>query len=126
MAITIGGLTWDGFLDQAKQSLPAFADAIEVEERHGSDGHGTRPIGKRGTLLVRRPFKDFTSAGAATTREEAADDMRGTTGDYIDEWATTHSNVLVQEVAGIQKFAIISGSNTHRVACDTSLIKVAT
>ena len=125
MAITIAGITWDGFKNRGDQPAPVLVSAVEVESRHGFDGHATRPIGTRSEPITRRPFKDFASAAAAQTQLDNLLAELGETANFIDEFAVTTTNVLLEKVSGISKVAIISGANTHRAECDVTLRKVA-
>lgn len=123
MANQIGAITFDQLVPPDDKPIPPLVAGFEDETRHGSDGHGDRPIGTRGEAVLWRGLKDHTSAGDANTHIAAVFALRtATLVTTVDPWGTTVTTTVRVESVVVSDFrAIISGSNTHRTIADVLL-----
>ena len=126
MAINIDSLTFDSLVRGSDAAIPIFATEIEVEERTGLDGVGSRPIGERGKPVIWSTITDLSSEANAKTHREALLALQGNTVDTQDIWGNNETSVLVELVSEpIQKLVIADGANAWRVTADVTLRKAA-
>ena len=126
MALGIGSLNIDRLDPRNDAAIPILATEVEVEERVGLDGAGSRPIGDRGKPVVWSTITDLSSEANAKTHREALLALQGTTISTEDIWTDTETNVLVELVSEpIQKLILASGVDKWRVTADVTLRKVA-
>ncbi len=107
MAATIGGVSCDFVKGDARD----LKEAVDTWVTPGIDGFGAMVVGQRGSLAQFVAVK-YAALADVLTWFAAVQALQSTMISIVDDWGTTHTNILITRIGRPVKQACICEGNS--------------
>ena len=107
MAAAIGGVSCDFVKGDARD----LKESVDTWVTPGIDGYGAMAVGQRGSLVQFAAVK-YAALADVLTWFAAVQALQSTMISIVDDWGTTHTNILITRIGRPVKQACIHEGNS--------------